>query len=287
MTTSNYFNNFNSRPEQLLYEDLIGEVVKIYGIDSYYLPRSSASSLDLLFGDDPTKKFESTYPIEVYIENVDSFDGQELFSKFGLEIRKEINFIMPFRAFKKSVPTAEATRPREGDLLWLKNFKALFEIKFVNEQHFFYTFGKNDFYGFKLSCELFRYNNEQFETGFIDIDDTKLEKGFAYQYIVDEVGVGTYSRGEIVYRGDSLETATATAQVSSWNITNSNLILTNIKGVFNVGDFIVGNDSNASYRLESYKSMDDVNSNTDDNVLIQNEADEILDWSESNPFGQV
>lgn len=287
MPTSQYFNNFNSRPEQLLYEELIGEVVRTYGIDSYYIPRSSASSIDLLFGDDPTKKFESNYPIEVYIENVDSFDGQDLFSKFGLEIRKEVSFIMPYRAFRKAVPTNETHRPREGDLLWLKNFKSLFEIKYVGEEHFFFTFGKTDFYGFKLSCEVFRYNNEEFDTGNIEIDDTKLKRGFAYEYVLESGGAGTFNKGEMVYQGDSLELATAAAQVSSWDIVNSKLVLTNIRGMFRIGEFIIGNSSNAEFMLESYDSMDDVNSTLDNNSQIQTEAESVLDWSENNPFGQV
>ncbi|MEK9695656.1 MAG: hypothetical protein VW270_07800 [Candidatus Poseidoniales archaeon] len=63
---------------------------------------------------------------------VDEFEGEDLFTKFGIEVRKQVRFIMPNRAFKQRVPS-EYKRPREGDILCLSNFKALFEIKFVNE----------------------------------------------------------------------------------------------------------------------------------------------------------
>ena len=147
---------------------------------SFYLPRTSQSSVDLIFGDDPTKKFDEAYPVEVYVKNVDNFEGQELFSKFGLEIQHQMRFIMTTRAFKSRVPSRYA-RPREGDLVWLTNFQALFEIKYVNQQHFFYAFGNHNFYGFELVCERFRYSNENIDTGIIEIDDAVNTQTFAYE----------------------------------------------------------------------------------------------------------
>jgi hypothetical protein len=286
MTTSNYFNNFNSRPERLLYEDLIGEVVKIYGIDSYYMPRDSGSTVDLLFGDDPTKKFSEAYPVEVYIENADSFDGAELFSKFGIEVKKDVNIIMPYRAFKKVVPTNSASRPREGDLLWLKNFGALFEIKYVDEEHFFYNFGKNDYYGFKLMCEKFRYSDEDLDTGWSEVDDIERTKSFSYEFVMESGGSSTYEVDEIVYQGDSYEEATAVAEVSAWNKPNLLLDLRNIKGQFVSGADIVGVTSGAFYTVASFDDMNNVNDGLDNNKLIEDEADNFLDFSETNPFGE-
>ena len=114
MPTNIFFNQFNARNEQSLYEELIGEVVQIYGIDSYYLPRESESSFDLIFGDDPTKKYDAAYPVEVYIKNVDEFEGGDFFTKFGIEVKKQVRLILPNRAFKQRVPSTYS-RPREGD----------------------------------------------------------------------------------------------------------------------------------------------------------------------------
>ena len=55
MPTSVYFNNQNASREQMLLEDMVIESIKNHGIDVYYLPRTSQSVLDSLFGDDPVK----------------------------------------------------------------------------------------------------------------------------------------------------------------------------------------------------------------------------------------
>jgi len=281
---SQYFNNYDSKPEQRLYNDLINETIQIWGIDSMYIPRSSESHVDLIFGDDPTKEFEAAYPVEVYIKNVDNFEGNELFSKFGLEIQHQIRFLMTTDAFARRVPSTYS-RPREGDLLWLTNFQALFEIKFVNQQHFFYAFGQKNFYGFELVCERFRYNNENVDTGITEIDDAINTQAITYQFEMVSNGYGTYQIGEQVYQGANLASATATATVVSWNLPTSFLELKQIHGLFTPNVSIVGASSGASFMLYSYDSLNNTNSLLDNNTELGQEADQILDFSEHNPFG--
>jgi len=285
MPINHYFNNFNSKAEQRLYEDLIGETVKIWGIDSFYIPRSSESEVDLIFGDDPTKVFGAAYPVEVYVKNVDSFDGQELFSKFGLEIQNQISFLMPTRAFKARVPS-DYQRPREGDLLWLTNFEALFEIKHTNQQFFFYAFGNQNFYGFELICERFRYSNEKVTTGILEIDAAIDSVSTYYDFSMVSQGVGTYQLGETVYQGDSLESSTASAVVVSWNLPSCTLQLKEIKGLFLTNNSIIGASSNASYMLFSYNQLNNEDNPLDNNYELGLLADQILDFSEQNPFGE-
>src|ERR1700676_956801 len=130
MTTRTIMNNFNSGADQRLMEDLFNEFVQTWGIDVAYIPRDSDSNtgFDLLFGDDPVKKFTNNYTIECYVQSVDNFEGGEFYSKFGLMVKKQAKFLMPNRAWKREVKGAYL-RPREGDLMWLSNFGALFEIK--------------------------------------------------------------------------------------------------------------------------------------------------------------
>jgi len=282
--TNVFFNNFNARNEQSLYEELIGEVIQIYGIDSFYLPRTSESSFDLLFGDDPTKKYDSAYPIEVYIKNVDEFEGGDLFTKFGIEVRKQVRFIMPNRAFKQRVPS-EYKRPREGDLLWLSNFKALFEIKFVNEENFFYAFGQEHLYGFELICEKFRYSDEQMEVGVESIEDKIDEVITAYEYVMQANGISTYAISETVYQGANVSSATATADVCRWDRPTRKLELKNIKGKFVANSLVIGVTSGATWNIASYSTLEDMNANLNDNTLLQEEADSFLDFSEDNPWG--
>lgn len=286
MPTNVYYNHFGAKNEQRLYEDLIGEVVKSYGIDAYFMPRGSESEIDLLFGDDPTKKFDEAYPVEVYVENVDSFDGQEFFSKFGLEVRKDVRFILPLRAFRRTVPTASREFPKDGDVLWLPNFKALFEVKYVEEENFFYTFGKNNFYGFKLICEKFRYSDERIDTGILEIDQIENDKSFAYTYDMID-GTGTYQKDEMVYQGNNFIESTASAVVASWDKPSGKLKLMDIKGSLNYGNLpVVGVTSGASWFISYVDVQDDANDQLDDNRRLQDEADNILDFSESNPFGE-
>jgi hypothetical protein len=78
MTTNFYFNNFPSRlgggnvitPEQLLVENLVIEALKIYGLDVYYLPRTTRDQVDYLFGEDVLKEYRTAHPIEMYLEKI-------------------------------------------------------------------------------------------------------------------------------------------------------------------------------------------------------------------------
>ena len=84
MATSVYFNNQKATSEQFLVEDLIIESIRNHGIDVYYLPRSSQSSIDELFGDDPVKYFNTAFKVDVYLETFQDYEGnKEFFTKFG------------------------------------------------------------------------------------------------------------------------------------------------------------------------------------------------------------
>ena len=79
MTTVNpYFHSgipIGRRSEQLLIEDLIIESMKIYGFETYYIPRKSFNE-DPILGEDPLSTFDHAYPIEMYLENVMGFEGE-------------------------------------------------------------------------------------------------------------------------------------------------------------------------------------------------------------------
>ena len=90
MATNHYFNNYGAQNEQRVIEDLIVESIKIMGFDAYYLPNDNDQARDLLFGEDPVKKFESAFPLEFYLSNSLEYMGEkEFFSKFGLERSEE------------------------------------------------------------------------------------------------------------------------------------------------------------------------------------------------------
>ena len=59
------------------------------GHDIYYLPREAWDTTDQIFGENIQSKFERAYQMEMYIANVDGYEGDgDFFSKFGLEIRE-------------------------------------------------------------------------------------------------------------------------------------------------------------------------------------------------------
>ena len=89
-------------------------------------------------------------------------------------------------------------------------------------------------------------------------------------FIFNEVVVGSAS--------------STTARVKSWNSITNILEVSNITGTFEVGENIVGSESSASHRLlliSIYPSDNGYSANEE----IENEADQIIDFSERNPFG--
>jgi hypothetical protein len=156
--------------EQQLLENLIIESIKIYGEDMYYVPRT-LNDKDKIYGEDDISTYESATLVEFYIKNVDGFGGDGNFmSKFGLEIRDQVTFVIAKRVFEEEVDqNGTLIRPREGDLVYFPLNKKLFQIKYVDNKPIYYPMGALQTY--ELTCELFEYSGEQFNTGIPDIDD--------------------------------------------------------------------------------------------------------------------
>ena len=164
MATNFYFNNFDSSSEQFLIEDLVIESIKIYGHDVIYLPREIVNR-DFVFNEDGVSKFEDNYMIEMYIKNVDGFEGeQDFLSKFGLEVRDQITFSVSIRRFNDEIAVNEISlRPNEGDLIFFPLTSSFYEIKFVEHEAIYYQLGDLQIYD--LKCELYEYSGEEFNTG--------------------------------------------------------------------------------------------------------------------------
>ena len=68
----------------------------------------------------------------------------------------------------------------------------------------------------------------------------------------------------------------------------STLSVSNIAGEFVDGHVIVGASSNARFTLSSFDPLrDSVRNETYDNMYIDNQANNILDFTETNPFGRL
>jgi hypothetical protein len=93
-------------------------------------------------------------------------------------------------------------------------------------------------------------------------------------------GIGTFTFKETV----TGSTSGATAIVRDWNVNTSELKISNVSGSFISGETVVGSASSASYQIRVVDT-DVTNDGYADNIDIETEADSIIDFSESNPFG--
>jgi hypothetical protein len=169
MATNQFFNKFAFVPEQEFLEDLIVEAIQIYGHDILYIPRNVVK-FDQIYETDDQSDYNTTIPVEVFIENIDGFQGdQDIFTKFGLEIRDNIVLSIASRTFKRIVqPVTNQPRPMEGDIIYFPLNKKCFQIKFVNNKEIFYPLGSLPSY--RLTLDLFEYSDETFNTGIPEID---------------------------------------------------------------------------------------------------------------------
>ena len=274
-----------SAQEQKFIENLIVETIEIYGQDIYYVPRTLVNR-DTVFGEDSDSKFESAKAIRAYVNNVEGWEGQgELLSKFGVRIEDKTTFIFSREKFKEHVDDSTVLnvegRPNEGDLIWFPVTKHLFSIKFVEAEKPFYQLGKG--YVWECQCELFEYSDEEINTGIADLD--AIETAFANAITVGLVagGSGTFTAGETVTGG----TSNVTAEVKSFDSGTRTLIVINRSGTFQVPETITGGTSSASWTTATYNTINNTNSEYDQNNDFETLDNDIIDFTESNPFGTV
>lgn len=129
-------------------------------------------------------------------------------------------------------------------------------------------------------------------SGFGTVTELIIEDAGGYYESVPEiiisppqqnVGYGTYILNENVIGAAS----SATARVKSWNALTQVLKLGDISGEFRPGEIIVGQKSGASYSSIDINKFNLPEDGFAQNNTIELEADQIIDFSETNPFGIV
>ena len=275
MPTNVYFDT-GTRPEQHLYEDLMIEQLKIYGQDVFYIPRTLVKE-DNLFGEDTLSKFGDAYLIEMYFENVEGYEGEkEIMSKFGLQMNEDVTFVVARRRFEQLVSHDSnlivKTRPNEGDLVYFPKVKKIFEITFVDHDDPFYQV--HNVPAFKLKCKTFEYSSEDLDTGITEIDaietDNSLDQ-LVYQITMEQSSTTTYNEGlELEDGTGNLEQEGNTDNLIGENETGGDQI------VLETGDYII---------QEGYV-VDTIDENAM-NDFFETQDDNIIDFTESNPFGDI
>jgi hypothetical protein len=166
-----------SKTEQGLFQDLINESLRMYGVDVYYLPRRYVTEKTVI-KEVIESHFNFAYPIEAYVDSYEGYGGQgTILSKFGIQELDDLNLIISRERWEnyiseliKNTPDIKlSSRPKEGDLIYFPYGNRLFEIKYVEHEKPFYQLRKN--YVYELRCELFRYENEIIDTGLDFIDN--------------------------------------------------------------------------------------------------------------------
>tara|TARA_B100002019_G_scaffold238940_1_gene214193 strand:- start:215 stop:1231 length:1017 start_codon:yes stop_codon:yes gene_type:complete len=178
---------------------------------------------------------------------------------------------------------ANTDRPLEGDLVYHPILGKIFEVSFVDHDEPFHQLDNNPV--FKLNCKQFEYSSEALDTGITDIDsieDSLSRNTHDYQFTLEQ----------------------STAQNEEINIqharSNFGLLLEETDGdniigeddTTSVGESILLENSadsgDPSYLItEDYIVGDAVSDKTAQNELFDSLDDDVLDFSETNPFGDA
>ena len=270
--------------EQSLIQSLVDEQIRLFGSDVYYLPRKMIK--DVALDDILYSEFNTQYMIEMLLINVEGFGSpSEFISKFGLRITDEITMVVSqnrwsqvFQEFA-DVTTVDG-RPNEGDLIYLPLTRDLYEIKFVEREAPFYQLGKN--YIYTMTAEIYELGNDEFETGIEEID--VIEEIFApsITLAMDTDATTHYSLGEIVTGGST----GTTAEVSFWDRDTHELKLINRTGNFTPGESITGGTSGTVQNSVTVDNLSLENVQYADNKYIETTGNDLLDFTEVNPFGE-
>ena len=291
MTTNVHFSK-GTISEQYLYEDLVIEAIGIYGHDVFYLPRTLVNE-DELLGEDPLSKFSDAYGIEMRIETQEGYEGEkDIVTRFGLDIQNETSFVVSRRRWDDVVSRNDNlivnTRPDEGDLIYFPAVKRLWIISFVDHDDPFYQV--NNLPVYKLYCRSWEYSSERLDTGIDAIDAIETQRSTdasGYEFSLENQVAFNETIGQ--------EWGTIYAQSPSptpWPPTASDIILETgdnlLAETTEAGTSILTEASDSYYSFmiiqESY-SLATLDPQSD-NAFIDTQADLILDFTETNPFGE-
>ena len=179
--------------------------------------------------------------------------------------------------------TTDADRPKEGSLVYHPVFEKMFEISFVDHDEPFYQLDNNPVY--KLRCKQFEYSSEAIDTGITTIDaiegDASLDT-YEFQFTLEQST--TYNENIAIHD-------TATTRGSLLEETDGDNIITEDLTTSAGTNILLENPADTgidSYLLqESYIVGDQSTDTTSQNELFDELDDSVLDFSETNPFGDA
>jgi len=313
--------------ERSLYQNLLKEAIQIYGHDVYYVNRTTVAVDNILGEDALSKFTRQHPIEMYVEDAEGFGGDKEIITQFGLENRNEITFVVSKERFQEmdsqitledgtdttggsilleagsisqssnssilttvegdsfyilqDTATTDADRPLEGDLVYHPVLAKMFEINFVDHDEPFYQLDNNPVY--KLRCKQYEYASEDISTGISTIDAIESDLSTdtrEFQFTLEQgTNVGqAFTIDNINYTLDvtnvTLDSTTTNADPASFG---ESVLLENS-----------ADSGDNSYLLtEDYILGDYVSDKTAQNELFDQLDDTVLDFSESNPFGDA
>ena len=291
--STNVFFSRGTPNEQHLYADLTIEAIQIFGHDVFYIPRTLVNK-DELFGEDALSRFDDAYGIEMWMETQEGYEGEkDIVTRFGLDIQNETSFVVSRRRWDDVVSRNDNlivnTRPDEGDLIYFPAVKRLWIISFVDHDDPFYQV--NNLPVYKLYCRSWEYSSERLDTGISAIDAIETQRSTdasGYEFSLENQAAFNETIGQewgTIYDQSPVPGP-------PWPPTASDILLEDgfnlLAETTEAGTSILTEASDSYYSFmiiqESY-SLATIDPQSD-NAFIDTQADLILDFTETNPFGE-
>jgi len=281
-------NNLHSlATERSLYQNLIKEAIQIYGHDVYYVNRETVA-LDNVLGEDALSKYTNAEPIEMYVEDAEGFGGdKEIISQFGLENRNEITFVVSKERFQEmdsqiNLEEGEGSIALEdGSIDQTDNFSTVSTLtgNFYILQDIATTDADRPQEGDLVYHPIFE---KMFEINFVDHDEPF--------YQLDNNPVYKLRCKQFEYASEIIDTGIATIDAIEGDLTTDSrayqISLENEVGSIQLEN--AADTGSASFIItEDYIIGDYDTDKTSQNELFDQLDDTVLDFSESNPFGDV
>ena len=281
-------NNLHSlATERNLYKNLVKEAIQIYGHDVYYVNRETVA-LDNVLGEDALSKYTNAEPIEMYVEDAEGFGGdKEIITQFGLENRNEITFVVSKERFQEmdsqinleegegSIALEDGSVDQTGNSSTVSTLTGNFYILQDTATTDADRPQEGDLVYHPIFAKMFEINFVDHDEPFYQLDNNPVYKlrckQFEYSSEIIDTGIATIDAIE-----NDLSVDARTYQVSLENEVGS-IQLENAADT-GVASFII---------LEEYIVGDYDTDKTSQNELFDQLDDTVLDFTESNPFGDV
>ena len=278
---------FQQMDSQITLEDGTGTTGGSVLLEAGSIPRSSLSAVL----DTPTKSF-------IELNGTDSSStnaGDQI-----IQENDDTSFILSEESGTEfylltDTATTDADRPQEGDLVYHPTLSRMFEVSFVDHDDPFYQLDNNPVY--KLRCKQYEYSHEEIDTGITAIDEIEgdlqqdaLEHQFTLEQssaVNEDIRIFQSANEQGLLLLDGTDSSSTNA--------NDNVVMEDDST--SVGESILleggGSDTeDASYLIQEDIITGDYTSAGSQDKTAQNELfdsldDNVLDFSESNPFGDA